>query len=273
MADTPRRLLNAYSDPDFLKSRDARPLRILSEYIEPAARFERFGIKDTIVFFGSARIVPREVAEKGLVIAREAGAGLPAAERAMRMSRYYEDARTLSYRLTEWSKGLAEEGGGRRFVVCSGGGPGIMEAVNRGASEARGLNIGLNIALPFEQAENPFITNHLAFNFHYFFMRKLWFMYLAKAIVIFPGGFGTIDELFEVATLMQTGKVKKPMRLVLYGMDYWRSVINFEALVEHGTIEPDDLKLFTMVDDVDSAYIAIIDHLSGRAIEEPGSKL
>ena len=273
MADSTRRPFNAYSDPDFLKSRDARPLRILSEYIEPATRFERFGIKDTIVFFGSARIVPREIAEKGVAVAREAGTGIKTAERALQMSRYYEDARTLAYRLTEWSKGLGEEAGGRRFVVCSGGGPGVMEAANRGASEARGLNIGLNITLPFEQAENPYITNHLAFNFHYFFMRKLWFMYLAKAIVIFPGGFGTIDELFEVATLMQTGKVKKPMKLVLYGMNYWRDVINFEALVEHGTIEPDDLKLFTMVDDVDSAYMAIVDHLSGRAIDEPGPKL
>ena len=273
MANTPRRPLKAYDDPEFLKSREARSLRILAEYIEPETRFERFGIKDTIVFFGSARIAPRDVAEKGLAVAKESGIGLPAAERALFMSRFYEDARELAHRLTDWSKDLAEEGGARRFVVCSGGGPGIMEAANRGASEARGLNIGLNIALPFEQNENRYITRHLAFNFHYFFMRKLWFIYLAKAIVIFPGGFGTIDELFEVATLMQTGKVKKPMKLVLYGMDYWRKVFNFEALVEHGMIDPDDLKLFTMVDDVDSAYMAIVDHLSGRAIDEPGSNL
>ena len=273
MATPPKSPLNAYSDPEFLSSRDARPLRILSEYIEPAARFERYGIKDTIVFFGSARIVSRELAEKGVAIARETGTGLAAAQRALKMSRYYEEARTLSFQLTEWSKGLGSEAGGRRFVVCSGGGPGIMEAANRGASEARGLNIGLNISLPFEQKENPFISRHLEFNFHYFFMRKLWFMYLAKAIVIFPGGFGTIDELFEVATLMQTGKVKKPMKLVLYGSSYWRDVFNFEALVDYGTVEPDDLKLFTMVDDVESAYMAIIDHLGGRAIDEPGPRM
>jgi uncharacterized protein (TIGR00730 family) len=273
MAQPPRRPTKAYDNADFLRSREARALRILAEYSEPESRFERFGIKDTIVFFGSARIAPRDIAEKGLADAKESGAAIPAAERALFMSRFYEEARELAYRLTDWSKGLADEGGGRRFVVCSGGGPGIMEAANRGASEARGLNIGLNIALPFEQHENPYITHHLAFNFHYFFMRKLWFMYLAKAIVIFPGGFGTIDELFEVATLMQTGKVKKPMKLVLYGTSYWNEVMNFDALVKYGTIDPEDMKLFTMVDDVDTAYNAIVSHLGGRAIEEPGPKL
>jgi uncharacterized protein (TIGR00730 family) len=273
MAQPPRSPTKAYDNPEFLKSREARPLRILAEYTEPETRFERFGIKDTIVFFGSARIVPRDIAQKGLAMARETGAGVPAAERALMMSRFYEEARELSHRLTDWSKDLAEDGGGRRFVICSGGGPGIMEAANRGASEARGLNIGLNIALPFEQHENSYITHHLAFNFHYFFMRKLWFVYLAKAIVIFPGGFGTIDELFEVATLLQTGKVNKPMKLVLYGASYWKEVMNFDALIKYGVIEPDDMKLFTMVDDVDTAYDVITTYLSGRAIEEPGVAL
>ena len=269
----PDRPVKAYLDEEFLASRDARPLRILSEFFEPASRFERFGVKDTIVFFGSTRVVPREIAEKELALAREQGTGLPAAERALVMSRYYEDARELSRRLTEWSKSLGSEAGGRRFVVCSGGGPGIMEAANRGASDAKGLNIGLNISIPMEQHENPYITRHLAFNFHYFFMRKFWFVYLAKALVIFPGGFGTLDELFEVATLMQTRKVKKPMKLVLYGTDYWREVLNFDALVKHGTIDPEDVKLLTPVNDVESAYKAIIEHLSGKAIEEPGPRL
>jgi uncharacterized protein (TIGR00730 family) len=269
------RPVKAYEDTEFLSSREARPLRILAEYYEPELRFERFGIKDTIVFFGSARCVPREIAEKGLAVAREVGTGIEAAENALTMSRYYEDARTLARRLTEWSKDLAHDGGGRRFVLCSGGGPGIMEAANRGASEAKGLNIGLNISLPFEQFENPYITRHLAFNFHYFFMRKYWFAYLAKAIVIFPGGFGTIDELFEIATLIQTGKVRKPLKLVLYGASYWREVINFDALVKYGTVQPEDLKLITMSDDVDHAYDVIVKHLSGEAMEdpEPGPKL
>ena len=267
------RPVKAYEDDEFLNSREARPVRILAEYQEPESRFERFGVKDTIVFFGSARCVAREIAERGLAVAREAGTGIEAAEAALTMSRYYEDARSLAYRLTEWSKDLAHDRGGRRFVVCSGGGPGIMEAANRGASEAKGLNIGLNISLPFEQFENPYITRHLAFNFHYFFMRKFWFAYLAKAMVIFPGGFGTIDELFEIATLIQTGKVKKPLKLVLYGTDYWREVINLDALVKFGTVQPEDVKLITMSNDVDHAYDVIVRHLSGKAIEEPGPKL
>ncbi len=273
MTDDPKPALNAYEDPDFLRSRDARPMRILSEYLEPDGRFERLGIKDTIVFFGSSRILARDVAEQGLAAARKQGNGIEKAERALQMSRYYEDARTLAYRLTEWSKNLICEGDERRFVICSGGGPGIMEAANRGASEARGLNIGLNISLPYEQHENPYITRDLAFNFHYFFMRKLWFMYLAKAIVVFPGGFGTIDELFEVATLMQTRKVKKPMKIVLCGMDYWREVVNFDALVKYGTINAEDLELITMTDDLDEAYNVIVTHLSEKAIEVPGSRM
>jgi uncharacterized protein (TIGR00730 family) len=270
--DRRRRHTVAYKDEEFLNSRDARPLRILSEYFEPETRFERFGIKDTIVFFGSTRCVPKDIADEGLRIAKEQGVGLPAAERAVLMSRYYEAARELAHKLTDWSKSLSGESG-RRFVVCSGGGPGIMEAANRGASEAKGLNVGLNITLPMEQHENPYITHHLAFNFHYFFMRKFWFMYLAKAIVVFPGGFGTIDELFEVATLMQTGKIHKPMKIVLFGESYWREVMNFDALVKYGTIEPDDMKLITMTEDVDDAYRVITEHLSGQAIEEPGPKL
>ena len=173
--------------------------------------------------------------------------------------------------MTEWSKRLGDSG--RRFVVCSGGGPGIMEAANRGASEAKGLNVGLNITLPFEQIDNPYITRELNFQFHYFFMRKFWFVYLAKALVIMPGGFGTLDELFETLTLRQTGKIKKPMPVVLFGKAYWNSVINFDALVEHGTIDAKDLELFFSTDSVDEAFNYLTEQLSGEALREPGITL
>jgi uncharacterized protein (TIGR00730 family) len=220
--------LVAYKNEDFLDGPAARSLRILSEYLEPLDHFRREKIRDTIVFFGSARI-----AEEGP------------------MGNYYRDARELARRVTEWSDSLTNRT--CRFVVCSGGGPGIMEAANRGASDAQGKTIGLNIGLPFEQFPNPYITPELSFEFHYFFMRKFWFAYLAKAIVIFPGGYGSMDELMEILTLVQTKKLNKKIIIVLYGSKFWKEVINFEALVRYGTISPDDLKLFEFADDTDTA--------------------
>jgi len=214
----------AYLDRDFLESDAARPVRILAEYLAPLEAFRLQGIKDTIVFFGSARIAPDGP-----------------------LGRYYEEARTLARLVTTWSKGLPA--GSRRYVVCSGGGPGIMEAANRGASEAAGLTIGLNIGLPHEQRPNPYITRELSFEFRYFFMRKLWFAYLARALVAFPGGFGTLDELMEVLTLQQTGKLDRRTRILLYGSTYWKEIVNFEALVRHGMVSPEDLSLFTFADD------------------------
>ena len=262
----PKSPVKAYNDFDFMNSRDARLLRIQAEYIEPEARFEKFGVKDTIVFFGSARTKSRRQAQIALEQARANGNGdgngdgdgngIERAETDLAMSRYYEDARALAHRLTDWSKEFSGETG-RRFVVCTGGGPGIMEAANRGASEAKGLNIGLNISLPFEQFENPYITHHLGFDFHYFFMRKFWFVYLAKAVIVFPGGFGTLDELFELLTLEQTGKLTKPIKIVLYGARYWRDIVNFDALADYGTISRDDLDLLYFTDDVDDAFAHI----------------
>ena len=219
----------AYRNQEFLDTPDARSLRILSEYLYPLSHFRKEKIRDTIVFFGSARTF--ETSAEG---------------------RYYRDARDLARRITEWSNSL--DHGTRRFVVCSGGGPGIMEAANRGAHEAGGKSIGLNIGLPFEQRPNPFITPELSFEFHYFFMRKFWFAYLAKALVVFPGGFGTLDELTEILTLVQTQKLEKKMVVLLYGTSFWKEVINFEALVRYGMIAEQDLNLFHFADDVDRAF-------------------
>jgi len=219
----------AYLDQDFLNSPDARGLRILAEFLEPLAHFRREKVRDTVVFFGSARL-------------KEDG---PLAE-------YYQGARELARMLTEWADQFTNST--YRFVVCSGGGPGIMEAANRGACEARGKTIGLNIGLPFEQFPNPYITPELSFEFHYFFMRKFWFAYLAKALVVFPGGFGTLDELTELLTLTQTQKLAKKMTIVLYGKQYWQEIINFEALARHGMISPEDLDLFHYADDPQTAF-------------------
>jgi len=261
----------AYVNKGFMGSTHARPLRILAEYLHPEARFEALKVSDTIVFFGSARLIPRDEARARLERVRTDGGDLAAAERDLRMSRYYEDCRELAGRLTQWSKGLEEKR--RRFVVCTGGGPGIMEAANRGASEAKGLNVGLTISLPKEQRGNPFITHNLEFEFHYFFMRKYWFVYLAKALVAFPGGFGTMDEFFEVMTLVRTGKLKKKMPIVLYGSAFWDRVLNLEAMVEFGTIAEADLKLFHKVDTVDEAYAFITRELSAKALAHPGGEL
>jgi len=263
--------VRAYEDPNFLHSPDARALRILAEYIEPNSRFRHYKIEDTIIFFGSARTLPREAAEIALQAARAGEGNLERAEIDYELSTYYEATRELARRLTEWSKAL--EGTDRRFVVCSGGGPGIMEAANRGASEAKGINVGLNISLPFEQSENPHISRELIFEFHYFFMRKFWFAYLAKAIVVMPGGFGTMDELFELLTLIQTRKVRKHMPLVLFGSHYWAEVINFNALERYGTIDPQDLELFFRTDSVDEAFDFITEQLQVHSLDKPGARL
>ncbi len=219
----------AYRNLQFMDTPDARSLRILSEYLYPLSHFRDQKIHDTIVFFGSARTL-------------EMGP----------LGRYYNEARALAKRITQWSDGLGASG--RRFVVCTGGGPGIMEAANRGAQDAGGKTIGLNIGLPFEQRPNPFITPELSFEFHYFFMRKFWFAYLATALVVFPGGFGTLDELTEILTLAQTQKLEKKMTVILYGTTYWKEIINFDALVRHGMIAEKDLELFSFADDVESAF-------------------
>ncbi|MFT5289789.1 MAG: hypothetical protein ACI8QS_002949 [Planctomycetota bacterium] len=262
--ETRYRAVKAYKNEAFLNSRQARALRILAEYIEPKTRFDELSIRDTIVVFGSARFKSREDAE-ALVLAAEAGGGdLEAAKRALHMSRYYEAARELSHKLTIWSKGLSESD--RRFVICSGGGPGIMEAANRGASEAKGENIGLNISLPFEQNDNPYITRRLSFEFHYFFMRKYWFSYLAKAYVVMPGGFGTLDEFMEVLTLIQTGKIKKSMPIVLFGVDYWDKLLNLQPMIDCGTISPEDVNLFHRTDSVDDAFEYITNWLETKVL-------
>ncbi len=258
----------AYKNDTFMNSPDARGLRILSEYLEPEIRLDQYEVSDTIVFFGSARLLPRDIAEENLKVARAEKRDVKTAERNLMMSRFYEEARELAHKLTNWSKGL--EGTKRRFLICTGGGPGIMEAANRGASEAGGINIGFNISLPFEQHFNPYITRELNFEFHYFFMRKFWFLYLAKALVVFPGGFGTMDELFEAMTLMQTGKSKKRMPIVLFGKEFWKDVLNLDALVKYGTISEKDLKLFYTTDSVDDAYAYIVERLNENALNQPG---
>jgi uncharacterized protein (TIGR00730 family) len=218
----------AYRDQDFLDSDDARPLRIIAEYLAPLRALREQQVRDTIVFFGSARITP----------------GGP-------LGRYYEEARELARAITTWSMTL--EGHAHRRIVCSGGGPGIMEAANRGAQEAGGRTIGFNIGLPHEQRPNPYITPGLSFEFHYFFMRKLWFAHMACALVAFPGGFGTLDEMFEILTLQQTAKLDRKITMLLYGEAYWREIVDFDALIRHGMISPEDMGLFTFVDDPASA--------------------
>jgi uncharacterized protein (TIGR00730 family) len=260
----------AYQHPGFLNSKDARPLRILSEYLEPKSRFDYHKVDDTIVFMGSARIKSRETAED-MVHKAKSGKERERAQTALRMSVYYEAARELASRLTNWSKELDHEE--RRFVVCTGGGPGIMEAANRGAAEAKGLNVGLTISIPVEEFDNPYVTRQLSFHFHYFFMRKFWFAYLAKAVIVFPGGYGTLDELFELLTLVQTRKMKKPMPIVLFGTDYWNDVIDFDALVRHGTIDAKDIELVYRTDSVDAAYEWIVQQLAEKALGQPGATL
>jgi len=241
----------------------------MAEYLEPESRLGFYDIKDTVVFYGSARTLPANDAGENLQQLTEQlvkadkndipkiQQQIKLAERDVQMSRYYEEARQLAYQITKWSLDLDEN---ERFIVCSGGGPGIMEAANRGAAEAGGRTIGFNISLPMEQHPNPYISKNLSFDFHYFFMRKFWFVYTAKALVVFPGGFGTFDELFELLTLRQTKKVVKPLSVIVYGKEYWDSIIDFDKMVEWGVIHEEDLKLFHFVDDVEDAFITIRKH-------------
>ena len=257
----------AYHDLNFLESTDARPLRILAEYLEPLQRFRMHNIQDTVVFFGSARTLSRELAQEArdklnTDDARKAAdyvAAVKRSEKALAWSKYYEEARELAYMLTKWSLALEEPH--RRFVVCSGGGPGIMEAANRGAHEAGGKTVGLNIRLPFEQGPNRYISEGLHLEFHYFFMRKFWFAYLAKALVIFPGGFGTLDEMFEILTLAQTRKLSKKLCVILYGSEYWADVFDLQPLLDWGAISEVDLQLLSHVDTPAAAFERLKDHL------------
>ena len=277
----------AYLNPEFLDSPDGRLLRIMAEYSEPMARFRRERVQDTVVFFGSARFRALDEANQELQLLANEGSAEPApaeeqpattdelshpgapqlsdlkrrrAEAAVEMARYYEDARTLARTMATWAKKLP--GRRHRFVVTSGGGPGIMEAANRGAWEAGAKTIGLNIVLPFEQVPNRYITPALNFNFHYFFMRKYWFAYLAKALVVFPGGFGTLDEMFELLTLDQTGKLAKKITIVLYGSAYWKRVVDVDFLADHGAISPKDKDLLQFADTPEEAFRCLTEGLT-----------
>jgi uncharacterized protein (TIGR00730 family) len=269
----------AYENQPFINSPDGRILRILAEYQEPLSRFRREQIQDTVVFFGSARFQGGDAAKENLAAVEKSDAKASAVEKqaslkraraAVDMARYYEDARRLAFLLTEWSIQIPARR--RRFVVTTGGGPGIMEAANLGAHQAGGKSIGLNINLPFEQNPNQYITPSLNFEFHYFFMRKFWFAYLAKALVIFPGGFGTIDELFEILTLAQTDKLAKKILVVIYGSEYWHRIMNFQAFVDAGTVSPNDLNLFKFVDSPEDAFSFLRDGLTAYHLGGPPKK-
>ncbi|MFY9911336.1 MAG: TIGR00730 family Rossman fold protein [Candidatus Sulfotelmatobacter sp.] len=269
----------AYQNEPFISSPDGRILRILAEYQEPLVRFRREQIQDTVVFFGSARFQGGAAANENLTAVEGNSAQPSVAQRekelksalaAVEMARYYEDARRLAFLLTEWSIQIPARR--HRFVVTTGGGPGIMEAANLGAHEARGKTIGLNINLPFEQNPNAYITPALNFEFHYFFMRKFWFAYLAKALVIFPGGFGTIDELFEILTLAQTDKLAKKILVVIYGSEYWNRILNFQAFVDAGTVSPEDLNLFKFVDTPEDAFSFLREGLTKYHLGGPPKK-
>ncbi|MBI2418995.1 MAG: TIGR00730 family Rossman fold protein [Ignavibacteriales bacterium] len=266
--------VKAYDNPEFMNSTEARTLRILSEFIEPNTRFQKYKILDTIVFFGSARLMSKKDATaeynkvKAMDPKKTAGfvEKLRHAQHMLDMSHYYEDTVELSRRLTEWSMSLNTDK--NRFIVCTGGGPGIMEAANKGAHAAKGMSIGLNISIPYEQFVNKYVTEDLKFEFHYFFMRKFWFAYLAKALVVFPGGFGTMDELFEMLTLIQTGKIKKNLCIVVYDEKYWKTVMNFESLVDYGVINKSDLNLFQFCNTVDKAFEIVTKHFEKNYLKK-----
>ncbi|MBN1918553.1 MAG: LOG family protein [Verrucomicrobia bacterium] len=269
MTKKPKSPVKAYRNLDFLASPDARPIRILAEFLEPASRFRRLRVRDTIVFFGSSRAESMRVVKadaraleqrmhKAIRVTPKLKAERERLDMRLKLARYYEDAVELARRLTVWAR---EQNEHHRFIVASGGGPGIMEAANLGAARGGGKSIGLNISIPTEQDPNPYISDGYSFEFHYFFMRKLWFVFLARAMVIFPGGFGTMDELMEALTLVQTRKVTKPMTIVLYGSEYWDEVLNLDALVRWGTIAPEDLRLLHRVDDTEEAFNYLKDQL------------
>src|ERR1051325_2752445 len=261
----------AYHNQGFLNSKDARALRMLAEYLEPKSRFDHHRVDDTVVFMGSARIRSREDAEE-LLRQAEAGHGdVDTARMALKMSAYYEAARELAARLTRWSKELDHEE--RRFVVCTGGGPGIREAANRGASEAHGMNVGLTISIPQPEFDNPYVTRELSFHFHYFFMRKFWFAYLAKAVLVFPGGYVTMAALFKLRTLVQTKKRHNPLPIVLFGTEYWKQIVDFDALAQHGMIAKKDIELVFRTDSVAEAYDWLILQLAEKALAQPGATL
>jgi uncharacterized protein (TIGR00730 family) len=255
-------------DRQFLDSAAARPIRFLSEYLEPEDRLDRLGVRDTVVFLGSSRLPEPAKAQADLARIRKEGGDTTEAEAMAAMSVYHDHSATLARRLTEWSMGFGD--GEHRFVVCTGGGPGVMAAANRGAIEGGGPSMGLNITIPEEQTTNPHVSPDLSFEFRYFFMRKFWFVYMAKAFVILPGGFGTLDEFFEVLTLKQTGRVEGPLPVVLLGERYWREVLNFEAMVRYGTVPRADLDLFLTTDSVDDAFAFLTEQLAGRPLETPG---
>ncbi len=270
--------LKAYKNLDFLNSEAARNIRVLCEMTEPGLRFAEENVEDTVVLFGSARIRPLDEANKALDEVRasivdpenptkEEQRKLHAALSALEAAPYYEAAVKLSESLTRWSMSLDQDHK-RRFLICSGGGPGIMEAANRGAQQAGGKSVGLGISLPFEQGVNEYIPEDLKFEFHYFFVRKYWFVLLAKALIAFPGGFGTLDELFEVLTLVQTKKISKVPPIVLYGSEFWNSVVDFDALIKWGTISPEDVNLFRVVDTVEEAHDYIVECLTERFLKQ-----
>ena len=264
----------AYKNLDFLTSKDARIIRILSEFLEPQTRFNEFNIVDTIVFFGSARLKSKREASKELREFKKSNneksknynSMLKKHETSLRMSKYYEDSVELAEKLTKWSMNLPTNE--KRFIVCSGGGPGIMEAANKGAKKAGGYSVGLNISIPFEQFVNKYVEKELAFEFHYFFMRKFWFAYLAKALIVFPGGFGTLDELMEILTLMQTGKIKKDIKIIVYDKEFWTKIIDFDALVENGVISLEDLNLFEFCNTVDEMFDKIVGYFNNHYLKK-----
>jgi uncharacterized protein (TIGR00730 family) len=253
MAKKEPKLIKAYDSYEFLHSHSARHLRVLAEFIHPEDKFKAAGIKNTIVMFGSARTVSEKQCKKRKSLPGESF------EKCINASKAYDSCVELSRRITEWSNKIKDPE--KRFYICSGGGPGMMEAANKGAFLGKAPTIGLNISLPFEQHPNPYITPELCLEFHYFFVRKFWFLYYAKALVAFPGGFGTFDELFELLTLIQTKKINKKVPIVLFGKQFWNDVVNFDAFIEYGVISPEDLKLFRIIDTVDEAFDYITSEL------------
>jgi uncharacterized protein (TIGR00730 family) len=274
MAKKKATAVRSFENLEFLNSSDGRVVRILSEYLEPRARFAKYHIVDTVSFFGSARIKSKVQAAKEYNKLKSAdpkkirdfAKRLRKAQHTLMMSKYYEDAVELSKMLTKWSIEL--DFSANRFIICTGGGPGIMEAANRGAKLAGGYSIGLSITLPFEEQMNKYVTPQLAFEFHYFFMRKFWFAYLSKALIAFPGGFGTADELFEILTLVQTQKIKKKLLIIMYDKKYWEKMINWEAYVENGMVGADELKILKFADSIDEVFKMITEHFEEHYIKD-----